>query len=424
MQTSRFVLTAAMLLGFVRDGVCAAPPDDAATVRAVYAKFVMAMRVGSLADGAEFPSEEPPLIKISDIQTGLISDIAQRSLATLVTKPSGQVLRTRVGDWTRRDLGASYRHATFAKALWQSAPYLTEDWDVPLDHALAMAGIVGYTRYASFDVFLSYQEQGRQYSALFLFGANGNGKTTIFPIDHIIGISTLARLVESPMVPGPLLVQPARSEVKAFISALYGPPGCALDPVTEMCCDSKGDQCGLSPDIVPHSVVEEAGGLLANPSVSSAAIRPHASSDPCATYNTVGPMVTPTPLSDQSDHFAGSHGMSANFQGQCNYQTNGCSCAPTCSVSVQSVNPNESGATKDAVLGFVHVLAEQSSLQTAGPGLNCASAEGLSVSDCFLGICNVQVQIGFQGGNFTISGGNLYNGLLQYSYGPCQTVNF
>ncbi|HTP89093.1 MAG TPA: hypothetical protein VMJ34_19210 [Bryobacteraceae bacterium] len=253
-----FVVVALTALCAASPGACGNTVGDTATVYAIYARFVMAIRIGSLLDGAAFPDEPPPVVEISDIRTGPVSEIGQTNLAELATVPSGLVLSVTPGDWNRADFAGVYGHATFATAHWRTRSDWTADWNVPFARVAHLDGLTRYARYAAFRVHLSYQGRERRYNALFLFGNDENGRATVLPIDEVIDNSALLRLSHPSTVPGPLLRREAlrRAPVKAFIESIHGPDDCSIEAVTGMCCDNDG-KCGLSFEELPPGL---AGG--------------------------------------------------------------------------------------------------------------------------------------------------------------------
>ena len=58
-------------------------------------------------------------------------------------------------------------------------------------------------------------------------------------MDHIVGLSALSDLLKAPTVPEPLTVPPfaGDSGVKLFFESARAAPGCAVEPLTGLCCD-------------------------------------------------------------------------------------------------------------------------------------------------------------------------------------------
>jgi hypothetical protein len=434
MRILRWVTVVAVAAPLAPRAVCQAAPDDAMTVRAVYAKFVTAMRVGSLKDGAEFPNEAPPSVEISEIQTGPIAEIAQKPLEALVTKPSGWILSVSPGDWRRTDFRRPYDHGTYATARWRTAGYLTEDWNVPFGRAMEMNGLTEYSRYAAFNVRLSYHGQQRQYGAVFLFGQEIDGSGKIFPIDHVVGISALMALTKASIVPGPLL-GPGRARTnggRAFMNLVRRHPACVREPVTGMCCDSATGQCGIAAQDMPPSAYDEDSapiapgmeraytpfGVAAGGQGLGEGPLPAPATGGCSSYNTSGPNNS-QPKTNDSGHVWGSHGMNASFQGRCTYDGSCLPCTPTCSVSV-SASDYENGQVYTAC----HVTAANQATNDSGPGINCSGGAGYGVSSCLFCLCGVSVQLSVDKvGNVTLGGSaNLTSGSSGYSWGPCNTV--
>jgi|HubBroStandDraft_6_1064221.scaffolds.fasta_scaffold98520_3 hypothetical protein len=241
-----------ILLCLADPAVCQDALNDSRTVQAVYAKLMIASQIHQLMEGRPLSSQDERLdVELSDLRSGPLADIRATLLSQLVTKPSGWVLQASAGEWTFTDDKNTIARTTQLNAEWQEAPDFTEDWDVPMERALAAMGGL-YSRYVSFNAKASLQGRQRRYAATFLFGRDESGRTRVLPLDHIVG-SALETSLTAPVSPGPLLLHPFvdRPEVRALINSLRAPADCALDNVSKLCCSPTSRKCGLPMEQLP-----------------------------------------------------------------------------------------------------------------------------------------------------------------------------
>jgi hypothetical protein len=177
----------AILLCLVSPALCQNSLDNARTVRAVYAKLMIASRIHQLMEGGPLSAQDDLLdVELSDIKSGPVADISATLLSQLVTKPSGLVLEASAGEWSFKDENNKIARTTQVNAEWKEAGYLTEDWDIPMDRVLTGEYAL-YTRYASFSAKVSLQGRQRRYAAMFLFRQDESGRTRVLTLDHIVG---------------------------------------------------------------------------------------------------------------------------------------------------------------------------------------------------------------------------------------------
>jgi len=229
---------------------------DIAAVKAAYDKLVIANKIALLEDHLFTAGSEEPApamsFALSEFRSGPVSEILSTNVAELVSKPTGLVLGSGTGTWGGDPGGGiTIAPATFLRAKWRNAGYLSDDWKVPF--SLALDNLPpGLDRYVSFAVRLTLDANQRTYRALFLFGS---GETKAVGIDHIVGYSAMNRILAADLSPGPLLMEQhtRRPAVRSFLESVRGTPGCQTEPVTKLCCE--GGTCRLPPGRVPRAGV-------------------------------------------------------------------------------------------------------------------------------------------------------------------------
>jgi len=374
---------------------------DAMTVRAIYAKVEMASQLQDLRDQLGNPNPTKKSIHdagslhfvLSEIKTGSINDIRSLMLADLVTKPSGRTLFVTPSRWNFTASDGETLHAMSAQISWTQSPYFTEDWNIPISRVIDM-GVIdpAYSRYASFTVRAIYQGEQRDYQALFLFSDDPEKQSTVFTVDHIIGMSALQTLSADQSLPEPLLAQPFRTrpEVSSFIEWWRGQPGCSTDAHTGMCCNPATGQCGVS------SRALQVKGLGA---IQSSNVLPAGSAcgAPCPASSTT--TITPNPFSDINDttgHLQNElnpndpsyHSGHVTFNAVCNYSRSTAPCTGTCNVLVANPGTVELGATNGC---HVMVPFSDSTTTPAGgtPPLPCSTTWGYKVRLCKFCTCTL-----------------------------------
>ncbi|HEX3683716.1 MAG TPA: hypothetical protein VHU83_14365 [Bryobacteraceae bacterium] len=405
-------------------------PSDSLAVRAVYAKVLLAVRLGDLRDrltsgaaSSVAPATDGLQIVLSPITTGLVTEISTVPLSELVTKPAGDTLTLSPGVWTYETANGQKLTGEIASVQWGSSGYLAEDWNIPIGELIQRGSINEmYSRYASLTVDISYEGRQRQYRALFLFGEDSLGHPSVLALDHILGAPALKALWGASPIPEPLLGQAFRSrpEVEAFINSLAAPMGCTMEQRTNMCCDETSHECKLSLGALQVAGFGAAG-------VSDALGVKPACSDYCDAYDKTGTKVNAS-ASDQSDHLTGSHGGSVSFQGHCSYDGNDVPCVGLCNVHVIGGATSESGIT-------INYLCHQRPTATDihdvdGNSSACSSSWGIGVEGCSTCTCDQGISVGLpvSGGGATVtwtSGGagvHLWTYGHGLSYGPCVTV--
>jgi len=232
----------------------ASVPEDLVAVRAMYTKLWIAWRVHALHETVlrqKLTDSGPLRFELSDIKEGQISDIADKFVPDVVTKPSVPTLSFATGSWVLTQRGGQQAQAQEASASWTTSPSFSPEGTNASFAKLFETGAVQrvFSRYVSFVVHFTCQDPAfdATYHALVLFGTGDDGKPLVLPMDHFVGGSALAAQVGPALFPQPLLVEPWRSdlEVMRFLHWLAAQPGCSIEPATNLCCDPAGVRCGI-----------------------------------------------------------------------------------------------------------------------------------------------------------------------------------
>ena len=345
-------------------------------------------------DPKDYPAEQLVLkFQLGNFRVGRIEEILGSVQRRIMTGMSGEVIEiSRV--ITRNNEGPE--HVAYA-ARWTPGEYSTlrdRRWTVSdvFGFQAPMYDDVGV--YASYDVTVFFKGKSRTYRAVALFhnpyGSVENLEPTFW--DAIVGFGGTLNNVwkeERPLI----------GEEEDFL--LRPEPAAAPE---------------VSPGELSHAPASRATRLRP-PRVAPKRLLPafgYLTSTTSATE--AGPIVEST-IEDRANHSTGSHGQTTAFQGTCapsgNYQT--------CRVNVVGTFVWENG-TLSRWFYLHRKNTEQNPGTATGPrglAIECYNGYGLAVSNCLSDDCSVSIQFQGGGASMTMSGGNVWNGLLVHKH-TCQ----
>jgi hypothetical protein len=214
-----------LVLPFLASSLFAATMShEEAAVRATYAKLSYAGQIRSLhktvddydnakvapeqinhAEAFQRVAQEDVTFTLSDFSIGNIADL-KVNYEDLVTKPDGNdVLAVAPGRFTYTETSGK-NESSVANAQWVRGQTVTEDWKIPAAQALSqpLEGSL-YSRYAAFRVSVKFQNQVRDYKALFLFGKSSDGNEIVFPLDMVTNQSALWFFTKHDVYPATLV---------------------------------------------------------------------------------------------------------------------------------------------------------------------------------------------------------------------------
>jgi hypothetical protein len=218
------------------------------TVRAVYSEFVVGSRVRQLMEA--WAPQDPLTISISNVKTGAVREVLDTPLADLVTIPSGPILESGTASWLLNDrwISRGVRLGEWGPVHLRFGGVAQEDWRAPLRRVLG-ARTASFSRYASYQVKVSYRARQRQYRAIVFFQLLG-GDGPILILDYILDSSTLTALLNPSLAEDlahlPDTVPAERSaNAKKLVDSVRAAPDCVLDSLTQFCCDAGSGFCGI-----------------------------------------------------------------------------------------------------------------------------------------------------------------------------------
>jgi hypothetical protein len=331
---------------------------EESVVRKTYAKLSFAAQLGSIhrslskqIKNANPSSMDTDLsrselrFELKNFATGKLTDIANRSYANLVTKPTGgEALDISTGTfkYTSDDVNSTLE--ADAKAHWTQAQDLSQqNWDVPVSQAIAaIDDRASYDRYAAYTATVYFEGRSKTYSALFLFGRDkSTDREIVLAIDLVAGNSAVGHFVDHSVYPAALLETNLRSNpaVSKWLNE-NNDASCKSD-AKEPCCNPKTMTCSIA-----------AGDVQAKPSRPTTKLalpkkfRPSPeSSDPLLLRTTLrlpklhaflgvcedgsystGPY--PYGVIGTNEHINGAHNFAAGFWGSCDFSGDPGQCYP------------------------------------------------------------------------------------------------
>ena len=362
-------------------------------VRAAYAKLTRYNKASLIENERRYlhiPLEERYLrFELSNFSGGPIQEILNlphnevQTIATEVVQ-LGRSVHT---------LNNADPHVAYS-AEWiieQYAPLYNPKWTVNelFSHEIATYSDVG--AYVKYDVTLRLHGKVRSYNAVTLFRNPYGSVEDLKPLfwDIVVG------------------------SAGAFDSLWYERRPAVGEP-------SKGEQ-KLQPEksekTVPGTQTFSSADystFAKTPIVTSRLITPLTVTETSSDTISLGPVVTST-TQDYTEHSAGSHGETIQFQGSCEAPS---ITQQTCRVNFFSVYIFENGRLKNLV--YVHKnLTDQSEGTSSGPRgtpITCHSGYGVATKNCLSKSCTFSATLVGSGASMTMTGGDVWRGQVVHGH--------
>jgi len=441
-----------------------ASTDEERIVKLAYMKLMFYQRIG-VGQRVELDKKSPvadDLIRfqISNIKTGPIEDIYDRSYGELVTRGLGDIIQISPVVTTFNDGEEEYVSYDTA---WALGHYTTmEDWHLTTVRDVLQilgptAGDIG--KYTSYEVRVRLKGRERAYRAIVLY--HTPQITSEAPraeiIDMITGGGTLltklynegrpplyARLpgqgaaprpksmsagTEGALpqsgarhLPDPFNVERPEELRGGWLSAeaspcsrgkgrgpnFARPPTCS--PEERLCCDDWSGECCWNPGFYwdpgffPTCNYGGVGGVESGGGGTDPAVAV------CAAREVEG-STGPGPGPDAQYHILGQHEVVGTLRPKCRYRSD---CSINCLHTISDVSSYDWGL----VTSFMHVTHHGSEVRDSGTAdglhqnVTCSAAIGGLAKECFLGLCSLQLAITGTGLGMTVKS----DGFWTYSH--------
>lgn len=400
-------------------GEAVGAPNEEGLVRRVYGKLILYVRAGqgynaaqkkrtySEADGLQF--------ELQNLHTGSIEEILDRPYGSLVTKPTGNVIRITP---TQRSLEAGPEHILF-EAAWVRSPYratLLEDWETrTVRDVLQLVGDQAddVDKYTSYEVTVALDGRKRTYRAMVFYhnGLQSAAEPRVDFADNIVGQSVLSQaLYESrPPVRSSWLRYTKTTKYREYADAIalrgieplqtsekdrrpwpgdWQLPDSKSSPISDSSSADVRVLCDRDPEVCdPLSC--NYPSCEDNPSIDDLEIQTESGN--CLAYSGFGPVASHS-VSNDADHFLGRHSAGADLQRFCAYDS---ACNVLCQIETRNFAVEEYGITVDGC----HAFGLAQSFEAGGnggvvsQGATCSSVAGAAVKACLFCWCTVNIRI-------------------------------
>jgi hypothetical protein len=377
---------------------------------------------GAVLHKSTYKPDDEVRFELQDIHTGPITEILDKAYGSLITKPTGYVIRSSP---TQRSHDDGPQHVAY-EARWELSHYqktMLEDWEHDtVRNLLKYVGdrMADVDRYTSYAVTVKMDGRERSYRAMLLYhnAAQSNPVPNIEFADNVAGQSILTQAFYETRPPvrsywSKYVRSDKYLEFAAASARKIG--GSSVNEERERDVQWPGDWTPfgeLSPgnsrtsSVVPATVCDRDLGTCDPLSCSypycrglsenldpDLNIRPNREVTPsnCLAVGKFGPFVRKNDGSN-GHHIYGKHTASDTLQRFCDYDA---LCNVTCTIEKLSLNLDDWGVTSDSC----HMFGDNYAYTTGGNGGNgargasCSATVGAGVKSCFSCLCNVQVSI-------------------------------
>jgi len=412
--------------------------NEASLLKLAYGKLILYVKAGHGFSAARkkgtYGSEDELRFELQNIHTGPVEEVLDQPYGSLVTKPTGHVVRIMPNS---RSFDAGPNHAMY-EASWVRSDYkhtMLEDWErSTVRDVLRLTGAqtADVDKYTSYEVTASLDGQHRTYRAMVLYhnGFQSALEPKVDFADNIVGpaILTQAFYESRPPVRSSWLSYVKTDSYREYADASAKKNGKALQTREKGELPWPGEwrrpssgfessaMTGSSTDTVPAFLCDNDPGICdplscnypscaAQPPDPDGEIGPY--SGTCKEYSSIGVRVSRNQSSGLG-HLWGKHRASDDLQKFCWYNS---TCNVVCQIDIQNFTISDTGLTTDAchVFGSAQSFQDNSNGENVLEGATCTAVAGAGVKSCLFCACNVEVSI------VAISV-NVSNGIWVYSH--------
>lgn len=415
--------------------------NEESLLKLAYGRLALYVKAGrgftAVNKGTVYSSDDEIRFQLQDIRTGPIEEILDKSYGSLITKPTGQVVRITP---TVRSMGDGPKHVLY-DASWERSRYQgtrLEDWENDTVRELLIylgERMTDVDKYTSYEVTISLEGRERTYRALVLYhnGFQSNSVPSLEFGDHIVGQAILTQAFYESRPPvrsywfdylksGAYLEYSNASAQSGFEVLGNERRGDISWPGKWISLSDSSPINAKTPGVTPGILCDTSAGICDPLSCDypscrvrteerDTEVRPNSEVNPsnCLAYGSFGVKVK-NKQENTANHFYGKHSASSTLQRFCDYDAG---CNVVCHVEDnQSLTLDDWGVTYDSchVFGSSISVVNGTNDGTSAHGASCITTVGAGVKSCFTCWCNVSVSI--VGGTVTVA-----DGIWTYSNG-------
>jgi hypothetical protein len=390
-------------------------------LKLAYGRLILYVKAGHGYKAAQnketYSSGDELQFELENLHTGPVEEILDRPYGTLVTKPTGHVLRILPN---LRRFEADPEHVLY-EARWVGNDYkdtLLEDWDSTVRDALRLLGdqTADVDKYTSYEVTINLEGRQRTYRAMVLYhnGFQSTAEPRVDFADNIVGQGALTQALYEgrPPVRSPWMAYARTAKYREYADAIAKRNGEARErsekgagpwPGDWQSADNEPELSAMSDSsttVAPTFLCDRDPGVCdplscdypncaAKASDGDGEVQAYSGN--CLAYRSVGVRASGNRKSDLH-HYYGNHRAQDDLQKICNYDA---SCNVLCQIDIQNFVVSDYGFTSDSchVFGGEVSLQDSSNGGIASQGATCTSVAGAGVKSCLFCLCDVEVKI-------------------------------
>jgi hypothetical protein len=406
--------------------------DDEELLKLAYGRLALYVKAGNGFNAVQtkgtYNPEDELSVEIRNVRSGPITEISEQPYSSLVTKPTGYVLKIIT---TQRNFDGGPNHVLY-DANWILSDYtrtMLENWDSTVGEVLSLSADRGadVDRYTSYEVTIKLAGRERTYRAMVLHhnGFQSASEPRLDFADNIVGQTRLTKVFYERR-------PPVRSSWANYVKTekyLEYASAVRKDDVSRAQNNSAawpgnwrtGDSVEISSrpglsTVVPASLCDDdenaCDPLSCNyPSCGTKSKRgnhdPHLLSGNCVQQYTTGQHARRSSSSNVA-HVWGNHFANSDLQPSCNYAPD---CNVLCQVQVVSFNVGDTGLPSSSchAFGGDQSYSDGTNGGNQQNGATCSTIVGAGVKPCLFCLCNVTI-------TFSGTGVSVADAIWQYDH--------
>ena len=415
------------------------PTEEEELLNLAYGRLALYIKAGNgfnaLQKKRTYNPEDELSAEIRNVRSGPITEISEQPYSSLVTKPTGYVLKVIT---TQRNFEGGPNHVLY-DASWILSDYtrtMLENWDSTVSEVLSLSAERGadVDRYTSYEVNIKLAGRERTYRAMLLHhnGFQSASEPRLDFADNIVGQTPLTQVFyeRRPPVRSSWLDYVRTEKYLEYAAAVKN--NASSKPKNNSGAWPGNWRSGadvevlsrpVSDSVLPSSLCDNDESVCDPLSCNYPACvttskrrngEMHLMSANCVEQTTTGPHAMRSRSSNIA-HIWGNHFANSDLQPICSYQSD---CYVLCQVEVASFNVGDTGLPSSSCHAFGGNQSFSDGTNGGNPqnGASCTTVVGAGVKPCLFCLCNVSVTI-------SGTGVSVADAIWQYDHslnGTCQ----
>src|SRR5215510_3811631 len=412
--------------------------EEEELLKLAYGRLALYVRAGNGFNAVQkrgtYNPDDELAVEIRNIRSGLITEILRQPYASLVTKPTGYVLKVIT---TQRNFDGGPNHVLY-DASWILSDYnrtMLEDWNSTVGEVLRLSPDRGadVDRYTTYELTIGLAGRERTYRAMVLHhnGFQSASEPRLDFADNIVGQTALTKVFyeRRPPVRASWADYVRTKKYREYAAAVKSDLPSAQSNSALWPGDWRtGASIGITSradigTVVPSSLCDDDGNACDPLSCNYPACTTksndgnrdfHLMTGNCVQQNTTG-QHSRRNVSSNIAHVWGNHFANSDLQPSCDYASD---CSLLCQVQVVSFNVGDTGLPSSSchAFGGDQLFRDSSNGGSQQNGASCSTTLGAGVKPCLFCLCNVTI-------TFSGTGVSVADAIWQYEHtlnGSCQ----